>query len=231
MKKMERAKKENKEKEKFIEKRNELKQLEDFYLNANFDNLPELIQERRKENIDKLIEFQNNYVKINYDKYGNAHKEVNPYLISTYFFKSVNPLSIKEPKYNAEKLSIVWDLYMYLIEQVNMKIAPFSPSLSHFCKFAGISITTLNKYKTSGEEDMMNLCNKIYDETMAGNFELAQFKVVNEKSTLSRLKIENQIVEKTQPSVHINITEKPDMKAIEEKIAKYKIFADKKGGK
>ena len=36
------------------------------------------------------------------------------------------------------------------------------------------------------------------------------------------------MVEKQQPNVNINITEQPDMGKIEERIKKYKVFANKK---
>ena len=40
---------------------------------------------------------------------------------------------------------------------------------------------------------------------------------------------QNEIVEKQQPTVHIRITEKPDYEHIEERLKKYKQFANKKG--
>ena len=92
---------------KTIEKKNDIVQLENFYVNAQFDNLPEIVEEKKKDVVDKLVEFQNHYVTFNYDKFGNEYRVINPYLISTYFFKSINPLSNTEPIYDSEKLAIL----------------------------------------------------------------------------------------------------------------------------
>jgi hypothetical protein len=43
------------------------------------------------------------------------------------------------------------------------------------------------------------------------------------------LKSQNELVEKEQPKVSINITEKPDYDRIQERLNKYKNFANKKG--
>lgn len=213
-----------------LDEREKISTLEKFYADATLDNLPELVENKKEEMVLKLGDFQRNYVRYKLDRSGNKTKVVNPYLISTYFFKTVNPVHTKVPLYTPEKLSIVWDLYMYLIEQVNMWIAPFNPTLSHFCKFAGITLVTFNSYKTNGDDDMLTLCNKICDETMNSNFELAQNKLLNEKTTMSRLKVENQIVEKEQPRVNVNITAKAnnvDLNEINKRLAEIQKFNKK----
>ena len=58
---------------------------------------------------------------------------------------------------------------------------------------------------------------------------MSQMGVVKERSTIFKMKSQNEIVEKAQPNININITEKPDMERIEERIGKYKKFAGKKG--
>lgn len=210
-----------------LDNKNKIRELQNFYVNAEFENLPQIVENKKNELVDKLTEFQNNYVQIKVDRNGNEEKIVNPYLISTYFFKTINPLSSKMPIYSAEKLAIVWDLYMYLIEQVNMNIAPFQPSLTHFAKFAGISLSTINSYKNCGDEDMMNLCEKIYDECFNGNMSLAQTGNLREKSTMSRMKIENQVVEKVQPTVRVNVDTKVNLDEINKRLEEIKNFNKK----
>ena len=210
-----------------LENKNKIRKLEKFYVDGQLDNLPTLVEKKKNELISKIDEFQNKYVQINVDKFGNETKIVNPYLISTYFFKSINPISSKNPQYSAEKLSIVWDLYMYLIEQVNMNIGIFQPSLSHFAKFAGISMSTLASYKNSGDEDMMILCDKIYDECFNGNISLAQTGQLREKSTITRMKIENQVVEKVNPNVNVNVETKVDLDEINKRLEEIKKFNSK----
>lgn len=211
-----------------LENKNDVVKLENFYVNATFDdNLPKLVEEKKAELVDKLAYFQNNYIQEKEDKYGNITKIVNPYLISTYFFKSVNPLSNVEPAYSSEKLAIVWDIYMYLIEQVNMNIAPFQPTLTHFAKFAGISLSTLKKYKNNGDLQMGILIDKIYDETMDSNLNLAQAGKLKEKSTAMRLKVENEVVEKVTPKVNVNVSASVDLDAINNRLEELTKFNKK----
>ena len=206
-----------KEDNKFIQikNKNEVVDLENFCVNAQINEmLPKIVEERKKEVVNQLVEFQDKYIQTKYDRYGNETKIVNPYLISTYFFKSINPLSNVEPAYSSEKLAIVWDIYMYLIEQVNMNIYTFQPTLTHFAKFAGISLNTLKNYKNMGDPQMSILIDKIYDETMDSNLTLAQNKKLTEKSTQFRLKVENEVVEKVQPKVSVNVNTKLDLDRI-----------------
>ena len=206
-----------KEDNKFIQikNKNEVVDLENFCVNAQINELlPKIVEERKKEVVNQLTEFQEKYIQKKYDKNGNVTKVVNPYLISTYFFKSINPLSNVEPAYSSEKLAIVWDVYMYLIEQVNMNIYTFQPTLTHFAKFAGISLNTLKNYKNMGDPQMSILIDKIYDETMDSNLTLAQNKKLTEKSTQFRLKVENEVVEKVQPKVSVNVNTKLDLDRI-----------------
>lgn len=206
-----------KEDNKFIQikNKNEVVDLENFCVNAQINEmLPKIVEERKKEVVNQLVEFQDKYIQTKYDRYGNETKIVNPYLISTYFFKSINPLSNVEPAYSSEKLAIVWDIYMYLIEQVNMNIYTFQPTLTHFAKFAGISLNTLKNYKNMGDPQMSVLIDKIYDETMDSNLTLAQNKRLTEKSTQFRLKVENEVVEKVQPKVSVNVNTKLDLDRI-----------------
>lgn len=202
--------------------------LENFYVNATMDNLNDIVEQKKKEIVNKLDEFQNKHVKYTYDRNGNEFKVVNPYLLGMYFFKSINPLSNTEPEYSSEKLAIVWSLYMYLVEQVNMNITEFQPTLSHFCKFAGISLNTLRNYKNSGDLQMRILIEKIYDETFDSNMTLAQSGLRNGRSTQFRMKSENEVQEKPQVRVNVNVQDEIDMEKINKKLFKYKEFSNKK---
>lgn len=203
-----------------LKNKNDVKELENFYVNSTIDtkNLQLLVEERKEEIVNKLVEFQNNHIEIKVDANGNETKIVNPYLVSTYFFKSVNPLSNTEPLYSSEKLAIVWDIYMYLIEQVNLNITTFQPTLTHFAKFAGISLNTLKSYRNSGDREMQILIDKIYDETMDSNLTLAQNNRLKEKTTQFRLKVENEIVEKTTPNINYNVSAKVDLNKINQRL-------------
>lgn len=212
-----------------LQNKNELVELQNFYVNATIDNLPKLVIERKEEIVNKLVKFQETRMIKTEDEDGIPkiiEKPINPYLVSTYFFKSINPLSNVEPEYSSEKLSIVWELYMYLVGEVNMSISPFTPTLSHFSKFAGISLSTLRNYRNSPENGMKILCSKIYDECFDSNVNLAQNKMLSEKSTIYRMKSENEVSEKTQPTVNISYkVEDINMADINTRINDYKNFS------
>lgn len=211
-----------------LKNKNEIVELENFYVNAEIgDRLPAIVEERKKDIVDKLTEFNEKYVQVNVDRNGNVFRIMNPYLISTYFFKSINPLSNTEPIYSSEKLAIVWDVYMYLIEQVNMNVGEFQPTLTHFAKFAGISLNTLRNYRNSGDPQMNILIDKIYDETMDSNLTLAQNARLKEKSTQLRLKVENEIVEKPQAKVNVNVNTTLDLDKINSRLDELTSFNKK----
>lgn len=69
---------------------------------------------------------------------------------------------------------------------------------------------------------------KIYDQIGDANITMSQMGMVKERSTIFKMKSENEMVEKQQPNVNINIVEQPDLKKIEENLNKYKMFATKK---
>lgn len=198
---------------KVVEKKNQLIDLENFYVNGKLENLEELVELKKKELVKKIEEYEKLTTVEEYDDYGELigthKKEYNPYLVSTYFFKTVNPLANIEPEYSSEKLSIVWNLYMYLIEQVNINIGVIQPTISHFCKFAGISVNKFKQLRNNGSYEMQTLVNKICDETFDSNVFLAQNKLLSNRSTELRVKVENEVQEK--PQVHVNVNVKEDI--------------------
>ena len=87
-----------------IENKNKIIDLENFYVNGKLDNLDELCELKKKELVKKIEEYNDMMTIENHDSEGNivkTKKEFNPYLVSTYFFKSVNPLSNIEPDYSS----------------------------------------------------------------------------------------------------------------------------------
>lgn len=204
--------------EKRIAIRNEITELQQFYVDGVFENLPQVVEQRKNELVDKLIEFKENHIQYKYDKYGNEEKIVNPYLVSTYFFTSLNSIGNISPDYSPENMSIVWNVYQYLVEQVNLQICPFAPSLTHFCKFAGISTSTLRSYKNSFDKNMREIVEKIYDACYDGQMSTAQGGAIKERSTIWRMKTENEVVEKKTPNVNVNISENVDIKEVNDRL-------------
>ena len=124
---------------------------------------------------------------------------------------------------------MVFDYYCELLAEVNDKIGYFPSSLTSFCKLAGITLNTLRGFRYGEDLNMRIVAEKIYDQISDENLTLSQLGDVRERSTIFKLKSQNELVEKEQPKVSINITEKPDYDRIQERLNKYKYFANKKG--
>ena len=147
---------------------------------------------------------------------------MNPLVVNNLFFKSICPLGSKIPLYNAEKLALVYDYYLYLITEVNDKIGDFPSSLGSFCKLAGITTKELREYRNSLDIDMRNIVEKIYDEIGDNNLSMAQLGIVKGTPTQFKLKTQNEMVEKTTPNVNITYKEVVDTTKINQTLSKYK---------
>lgn len=216
-----------------IEKRSELRTLEQFYTTNMVDNVVEHIEKEKEKVVNEMIEFANEHkAPCKWNKEGDpvAFKiHCNPLVINNYFFKPIVSIGSIEPEYNAEKLSMVFDYYCYLVTEVNDKIGNFPSSLTSFCKLAGITLSCLRKYKNSSDLNMRIIVEKIYDQIGDTNITMSQLGMVNERSTIFKMESQNEIVKKEQPKVNISIIEQPDIERINSRLDKYKAFANKKG--
>jgi len=211
---------------------NELRDLEQFYTEGKVDNMLAAIDKKKEELVAEMVEYANKRTKpCKWDKEGvpiDYKVDMNPLVINNYFFKSIIPIQNQEPQYNAEKLALVFDYYCDILAEVNDKIGYFPSSLTSFCKLAGITSYTLKTYRNSSDLNMRIIAEKIYDQIGDENITMSQLGVVRERTTLFKMKAQNELVEKEQPRVNINITEKPDMERITERLSKYKMYAEKK---
>ena len=148
-------------------------------------------------------------------------------MVSTYFFRSINEFGNISPEYNPENLSVVWGIYQYLIEQVNLEICPFVPSLTHFCQFAGISTDILKDYKSSKDKQMREIAQKIYDACYQGQMMSAQNGIAKESSTIWRMKTENEVVERKTPNINVSIKESVDPKEVNARLDSILGFSSK----
>lgn len=212
---------------------NDLRELEQMYVENKIDNMFDNIEQKKQELVADMVEYANKHTKpVKWNKDGipiGKKIEINPLVINNYFFKSIVPITSQEPLYNGEKLGMVFDYYCEILAEINDKIGNFPSSLTSFCKLAGITSQTLRNYKNSSDYSLRVVAEKIYDQIGDENITMSQMGVVKERSTIFKMKAQNEIVEKEQPKVNINITEKPDMERIEERLNKYKIYATKKG--
>lgn len=215
-----------------IEQQNRIRELEEFYVNGTVGDLLPKIEEKKEELVKDMILYHDSHIKeCKWDKDGNPLKwetEINPIVITNKFFKPIIPIMGQEPIYNAESLGLVFNYYIDLLTEVNDKIGNFPSSLTLFCKFSGISLYTLKKYKNSDDYSMRVVAEKIYDQIGDENITMSQMGVVRERTTLFKMKSQNEMVEKAQPQVKVNVNADIDMDKIQEKINKYKQFATKK---
>lgn len=229
------SKKIDKDLDKQIDTKLEIRKLEEFYVNGTIADLMPVINEKKEELVKDMIVYASEHRQpVKWDKEGNPISFAiitNPLVVNNKFFKSIVPLGMQEPCYNAEKLSLVFDYYCDLVSEVNDKIGDFPSSLTSFCKLAGITLTTLRNYKNSPDYNMRVIVEKIYDQIGDENITLSQIGRLSEKTTIFKLKTQNEIIEKVQPTVHINITEQPDMERIAERLSKYSNFSKKRENK
>ena len=79
---------------------------------------------------------------------------------------------------------------------------------------------------------MRVIVDKIYDQIGVENLTMSQMKLLNEKTTIFKLKSQNELIETVQPNVNVNLTGKDlDFESINNRMKKYKQFATKKGNK
>ena len=216
------------------ENQNNLRELEQFYVEGKVDNMLTTIQEKKEKLVQDMIEYaQEHKEPVKWDKEGCVlarEVKINPLVITNYFFKPIIPITSQEPVYNAEKLGMVFDYYCELLAEVNDKIGNFPSSLTLFCKFAGITLSTLRRYKSSEDYSMRVVAEKIYDQIGDENITMSQMGVVRERSTIFKMKSQNEITEKVQPNVNISVKAiDVDLDKINERIANYSNFTKKKG--
>lgn len=208
-----------------IEKINEVRDLEQFFVNGTIIDINDKLEELKAEKVTEMIEYADNHKKEVFNKQGDVvgFKVVsNPLVVNNMFFKSICPLGSKIPLYNAEKLALIYDYYLYLITEVNDKIGDFPSSLPSFCKLAGITTRDLREYRKSADIDMRNIVEKIYDEIGDNNLSMAQLGKIKGTPTQFKLKTQNEMVEKATPNVNITYKEVVNTDKINQTLEKYK---------
>ena len=77
---------------------------------------------------------------------------------------------------------------------------------------------------------MRVVAEKIYDQVGDENLTMSQMGITRERSTIFKLKSQNEMVEKVNPNVNISVKALDvDLDRINERINKYKKFTSKKG--
>lgn len=225
------AKKEVKDTIKELQVQNEIRDLEDFYVNGTIVDVNEKLEELKIQKTTEMIQYAQQHEKPIYNKDGDVIDSkvvMNPVVVNNLFFKSICPLGNKIPIYNAEKLALIYEYYLYLVTEVNDKIGDFPSSLASFCKLAGITTKELRELRRSNDIETRNIVEKIYDEIGDNNLSMAQLGIVKGTATQFKLKTQNEMVEKQQPNVNITYKEVINTDRINQNIEKYKaLLGDK----
>lgn len=204
----------------------QVQDLEQFFVNGTVLDVNDKLEELKEQKVNEMIEYAKTHEKPIYNfKTGDVigHTiDMNPLVVNNIFFKTINPLGNKIPMYNAEKLALIYDYYLYLVTEVNDKIGNFPSSIPSFCKLAGISTKDLREYRRSADIDMRNIVEKIYDEIGDNNLSMAQLGMVKGTPTQFKMKTQNEMVEKQQPNVNITYKEVINTDRMDKNLEKYK---------
>lgn len=214
-----------------LEIKQDIVKLENFYVTGQLENLPLLVQQRKEDIVNEIMNYKEKHIEEKYDKDGNVISTkivITPFIVSNYFFRSITNLQNIEPQYSGEQLSILWDLYNDIVMNVNMYLCEFTPTLSHFCKYIGVTTSGFKKMKNSSDEGIKVVVTKIIDNLYDENVKMAELDKHNARATVYRMKSELDKVERETPQVTINATN-IDLDGINKRIMELSTFNNKVG--
>lgn len=206
-------------KEEEIENKIAVRNLENELVNETIKNLDAIIEERKKEFVNQLVEVQGKMLDTKGDE--DKGKGFDSMVISEMLFKPISTLYSARPMYTAEKLIIAFDLYRDMITQCNLNGMKIIPNKSHFSRFCGFSTATYDSYMQSTDIAMRNLMEVIDDYMFDVNVTSAQHREIELATTMFRAKVEQGKIEPTAPQVHI-LSPDADMEKIYEDIKRIK---------
>lgn len=207
----------------------DVKSLEQFYVNGKIENLPQIVENKKEQIVKDILDYKMLYTEEKKNDKGEVTStklHITPYIVSNYFFRSINGLNNIEPEYSGEHLSILWNLYTYMVEQVNIHLTPFTPNITHFCKFIGITSSSLKRMLKSPDDGIRITVEKIYDVCYDERMTMAELDKYNARATTFRMKSEMNINEKDVPQVVIN-TQSIDFDSISKRLSELSKFDDK----
>lgn len=186
------------------------------------------VESKKNELESRILDFQDTYMQR--DDNGNLKLKLkgSPALvISEYFFKPITPSFGVEPKYSAEKMAVVFDVYRMIISRINEEIGKFIPNKTHFCRFACITSQTYNNYLKSSDENLQNIMMMIDDYMLDSNLTSSQNREVDNVTTIYRTKVEQNKVEQPAPQTVV-IADTVDINMIQKRISRLNSIKDAK---
>jgi hypothetical protein len=183
---------------------------------------------KMKENVQLLDNYAQNHTRTVYFKGEpiDSYIEVNPIIITNRFFKPIVPFNTN-PSYTSEQLGAIYEYYQELLTVINDKIGAFPSSLTLFCRFIGVTLESFKELRNSEDESMRIIVQKIIDDVDEANISMAQTGSAKERTTLFKLKAQNEMVEKTTPKVNVSIKANIDDARVKGNILEYQEFLEK----
>ena len=192
------------------------------------DVLTEL-EKNSENNHKKMLNYNKNHTKNVYFKGEiiDTYIEVNPLIITNTFFKPIVPFDVT-PNYNSYQLGRIYEYYQSLLTEINDVVGAFPSSLTLFCRFIGMTLQDFKDLRNSSDENLRLIVQKIIDDVDEANLSMAQTGTVKERTTLFRLKSQDEMVEKVNPNVNVSIKATLDDTRIKGNILDYQEFLGKK---
>lgn len=180
---------------------------------------------------EDMIVYANKHTIKKEDKYGNEEViiDYNPIVVTEKYFKPIFDDFSFVPEYNYQELSILYKYYNEMLTKVNDIIGFFPSSLSLFCNFICVPMNTFKELRNSSDILMANVVNRIFDSIEENNMTLSQLGMAKERTTLFKLKAQNEVVEKSTPNVNISIKKTVDTSKVLGTIDEYSDYLEKYG--
>ena len=194
-----------KKKDKISENKKELTIKKQEIFEQYKNNLPEYMDSRLNEFIEKVRECKSGA--------GLSTIEINSLIRAKNMYGIV-------PQYSVEELSVIFEYYQQFMVAIN-KITKYIPTKKNFCAFAGISTVTYNSWLNSADETRAELMRNIDDYISDTMLSAAQVKEVDNITTMFRAKSEHGMTEAVAPIVVEHKTE-INMEQIQAQIAALK---------
>ena len=174
--------------------------------------------------VEEIKEYAKEHTKKKFYKDGSftEYIEYSPIAVNERFLKRLQPPSEGIYMYTSTQLEEFYEAYREIVLGLNEYIGVFPTSLSSYCKLIGITVDTLRGYKDTKDINMKRVIDRIYEEIGDDNLFIAQLGQASEKSTLFKLKSQNEMEEKRSPNVNISVKALVNNAKYDARLEKYK---------
>ena len=150
-------------------------------------------------------------------------------MISDYFFKPFSAYCMgTKPKYEYENLLVAFEYYREIVNKINIELYQFYPTLSHFCRFLGLSVTTWrNSYTNNRDSRVSELVQVIEDWIFDTNMRLSEGHEIDNVTSIFRNKVELNKVEQQAPQTVI-VADNTSIEEIKDRLKAWTNFDNEK---